>query len=424
MTIQRNETDTLTYRQALEALRNGVPNSHAVKILGCSQPRIQSQFAAMLEQASDPDNPGSGPAGLLVSGDFGSGKSHLLTHLEHMALEQGFVCSKAAISKETPLYDLGKVFKSAMDNGRLPNRYGMLIEELGQALNPNSEAYTDFFHWANDTETNGLSPMFPASLLIHERSNDLELNREIECFWAGDKLKMARVREGLRQINQQNTYTFRAPKVSELPPQRLRFITHLIKAAGYKGWVVLLDEIELVGSYSLLQRGRSYAELARWCGQSPDEPNFGLVTVGTVTEDFAAAVIDPAGDKKDRDYVEGKLSERNAHLVYRAQIGMDLLEQECLSLNPPTESEIRDTVEKLRQIYSEAYGWEAPVLSQDEMRGVGYQNRMRYKVRTSINQWDLMRHYPNHRLAIEGKEFQHSYDENIDLERASRDDDG
>ena len=115
--------------------------------------------------------------------------------------------------------------------------------------------------------------------------------------------------------------------MSELPPQRLRFFTKLIKAAGYQGWVVLLDEIELVASYSLLQRGRSYAELARWCGHSDVGPYPGLVTVGTVTEDFAAVVIDPAGDKKDSDYVEGKLRERNDHLVHLALTGMELLEE-------------------------------------------------------------------------------------------------
>ena len=422
MTTPTDETGTLKYRRALEALRNGVPNGDAVEILGCRQSRIQDRFSSMLEQAADNNSPWDAPTGLLVSGDFGTGKSHLLTHLEHLALEQGFVCSRVAISKETPLYDLGKVFKSAMDNGRLPHRYGMLIEELCQSLHFNAEEYTDFFQWANDTETNNLSPMFPASLMIYERSNDFELNREIECFWAGDKLRMARVREGLRQISQQNTYTFRAPRVSDLPPQRLRFVTHLIRAAGYKGWVVLLDEIELVGSYSLLQRGRSYAELARWCGQSPEDAYLGLVTVGTVTDDFASVIIDPTGEKKDRDYVEGKLSERNAHLVDRAQIGMEMLERGCLPLNPPTEPEIRDTVEKLRQIYSEAYGWQAPVLPQDEIRGAGYQNRMRYKVRASINQWDLMRHYPDHSLAMEGDEFHHTYSENIDLERESKDD--
>ena len=359
---------------------------------------------------------------MLVSGDFGSGKSHLLTHLEHEALSRGFVCSTVAISKETPLYDLGKVFKSAVDSGRMPDRSGRLIEELGQALDTNSQEYASFFSWANDTESNLLSQMFPASLAVHERSNDLELNNEIEHFWSGDRIYISKVKAGLRQINQLQNYSFRAPKVTELPPQRLRFVTELIRAAGYKGWVVLLDEIELVASYSLLQRGRSYTELARWLGRTPSEPYPGLVTVGTVTEDFASVVISPDGEKKDRDYVGPRLAARYSQIVSRAEAGMDLLESGRLSLNPPTEIDVQNTVEKLREIYSSAYGWEAPVLV-PETGGAGYQGRMRYKVRASINEWDLLRLYPRHQPEIEGDEFRHTYEENVDLERVSKDDD-
>ena len=417
-----DENNTLSSRRALEALRNGVPNREAVKILGCNQPEAEGRFEDMLIQAADRDNVPDGALGMLISGDFGSGKSHLLTHLEQQALSQGFVCSKVAISKETPLYDLGKVLKSAVDNGRMPNRAGRLIEELGQALKPHSPEYADFFKWANDTESNGLSQMFPASLLVHERSRDLELNSEIEYFWAGDRIKVSRVKDGLRQIGQFQSYSFRAPKAAELPPQRLRFVVEVIKAAGYKGWVVLLDEIELVGSYSLLQRGRSYAELARWLGEAVDEPYSGLATVGTVTDDFASAIISPDGNKKDRDYVAPKLEARYANIVARAETGMRLLEREVIPLKQPTDTEVRETAEKLRQIYSTAYDWDPPAL-QAEARGAGYQNRMRYKVRASINEWDLLRLYPDYSPETEGDEFRHTYEENVDLERESKDED-
>ena len=419
--IRHADNNALTYRRALEALRNGVPNSEAVKILGCNQPGAESQFADMLAKAADRDNPPPGALGMLVSGDFGSGKSHLLTHLEQQALSQNFVCSKVAISKETPLYDMGKVFKSAMDNGRMPNRSGRLIEELGQALDPDSQEYDAFFHWTDDTKSNGLSQMFPASLLVHKRSFDLELNSEIEYFWAGDRIKISRIKDGLRQIGQFQNYPFYAPKAAELPPQRLRFVTELIKTSGYKGWVVLLDEIELVGSYSILQRGRSYAELSRWLGQAVDEPYPGLVVIGTVTEDFAPAIISPDGDKQDRFHVPARLEIRYGSIVARAETGMRLLEREVIPLKQPTDTEIREMVEKLRQIYSAAYSWDAPAL-QVETRSAGYQNRMRYKVRASINEWDLRRLYPDYSPETEGDEFRHTYEENVDLERESKDD--
>ncbi len=416
------ENPVLSCRRALEALRNGVPNREAVEILGCNQPQAERRFTDLLTRVTEPDGPTDAP-GMLVSGDFGAGKSHLLTHLEHQALSRGFVCSKVAISKETPLYDLGKVFKSAVENGRIPGHSGRLVEELVQSFRPDSQAYAAFFEWANKAAHDGaLSQLFPASLMVHERAGDLELNGEIEAFWAGDRIKISRVKNGLRQIGQLQNYPFRAPKAAELSPQRLRFATELIKGAGYKGWVLLLDEIELIGSYTLLQRGRSYAELTRWMGRAVNESCPGLVTVGTVTDDFASVVISPDGAKKDRDYIGPKLADsRYRDIAARAETGMRLLERECTPLTSPTETDVRETVETLRRIYSTAYGWDAPPL-QGETGGAGYRNRMRYKVRASINEWDLLRFYPGSSPEIEGAEFRLDYAENADLERESRDD--
>ena len=276
MAIETDSDLKLKCRVALEALRNGVPNREAVRLLGCNQPGAEQRFRELLDSAEDLDSLPPGAVGMLVSGNFGAGKSHLLTHLERQALERGFVCSKVAISKETPLYDLGKVFKSAMDNGSMPDREGRLIEELGQSLNPECERYTEFFNWAHQTETNGLSRVFPASLSVHRHSGSLAVNSEIENFWAGDRILKGTITRELSTEARRGPYAFRMPKAAELPPQRLRFMIELIKAAGYKGWVVLLDEIELVGQYSQLQRGRSYAELSRWMGQTDGQSYPGL----------------------------------------------------------------------------------------------------------------------------------------------------
>ena len=424
MAAQHNGDSALAYRRALEALRNGVPNRDAVEILGCNQPQAEGKFWDLLTQVKDADTPPSGALGMLVSGDFGSGKSHLLTYMERQALSQGFVCSKVAISKETPLYDLGKVFKSAVESGRMPDRSGRLMEELGLALKPDSQEYVDFFRWANTTASSDrLSQIFPASLIVHERTRDLELNGEIESFWAGDRIKTPRVKDGLRQIGQQQSYSFRAPKAAELPPQRLRFATELIKGAGYKGWVVLLDEIELVGSYSLLQRGRSYAELTRWMGQAVDETYPGLVVVGTVTLDFASAIINPSGEKKDRDYVRPKLNaSKYKDVAAHAETGMNLLERQCTPLNSPTDADVQRTISKLREIYSAAYGWDAPQL-EGKAGGAGHLGRMRYKVRSSINEWDLLRLYPDSRPETVSDDYRHTYEENAALEQESKDDD-
>ena len=422
MTELNDGSSALSCRRALEALRNGVPNREAVQLLGCTQPQAERQFQNLLSRASDPAAPPAGALGMLVSGDFGTGKSHLLAHFEHRALSQGFVCSKVAISKETPLYDLGKVFKSAMDNGRILDRTGTLIEEVGLQLAYDSDEYSNLFSWANSSSS-GVHPIFPASLLVHERSNDLELNRTIESFWAGDRIKVSEVKNGLRQLNQLQSYSFRAPRAADLPPQRLRFATKLIKGAGYRGWVILLDEIELVGQYSLLQRARSYAELARWLGQASGELYPGLVVVGTVTADYALANISPeASSKKDGDYAGQRLRSRGNDVgAARAETAMRLLERECTPLSTPDEADANDTLNALRYIYSRAYGWDAPPL-ETRAAAAGYQQRMRYRIRSAINEWDLLRLYPNSTPETEGREFTHQYVEISDLETQSKDD--
>ena len=411
----------LTYRRALEALRSGVPNQEAVKILGCHQPQVENQFATLLRQCMDQQNGPFNALGMLVSGDFGSGKSHLLSYLEHQALSQGFVCSRVAVSKETPLYDLGKVFQSAVEHGRMPDRSGQLMEELGLGLHENSETASRFIKWA-DSGRNGLHRMFPATLAVHENANDPELISEIRGFWSGGRMTVSRVKSGLRAIGQLQNYAFKAPKASELSPQRLRFTTELIRGAGYQGWVVLLDEIELVGSYSLLQRARSYAEFARWLGKDPGETNPGLVVVGTVTDDFEAKILGAyPSSKKDRDYVGPKLRSRGESAVAaRAEAGMRVLERETIPLEPPTAEKVTEIVEKLREIYSIAYAWEAPPI-ESVMGGVGYRGKMRYKVRAAINEWDLMRLYPNSRPETEGTDFRPDYHEDPELTRAAED---
>ena len=414
--------DKLTARQAIEALRNGVPNRAAVETLGCEQPGVEERFDAML---SEVENGGGNTRnrGMLVSGDFGTGKSHLLAYLEQLALSRGFVCSRIAVSKETPLYDLGKVFSSAMENGRIPDRKGRFIEELALRVSSDAGVLQDFSSWSERHAAQGLSNLiFPATLRIYQEALDYALSTDITSFWAGEKIHVAKVRKGLRQMGEAQTYRFRAPRVSELPPQRLRFAVELIKAAGFRGWVVLLDEIELIGSYSVLQRGRSYAEVTRWMGGIPHENYPGIITVGAVTEDFATAIISPDGPKKDRDYARPRLeqSPRHAHLAEHAEEGMQLLERQCLPLARPDDADVNATIEILRTVYSRAYDWEAPQIA--STGGAGFRNRMRYKVRSAINEWDLRRLNSSYKPNIAVERFDPSYDEDTYFEKPSSDD--
>ncbi len=402
--------DRLSCRRAIEALRNGVPNREAVRILGSTQPHAEREFRTLLDQTED-QSAAADRLGLLISGDFGTGKSHLLEHFEHLALERKFVCSRVAVSKETPFYDLAKMFRSAVDHGTVPGKVGLMVDEIGHGLRPNSDRYARFFRWAND-EGNGLHRIFPATLMVHERLGEQETLSAIRWFWSGDKMAVGDVKRGLRRIEQQKSYTFRAPKLKELPPQRMRFVLKMIKAAGYRGWVVLIDELELIGSYSVLQRARSYAELARWMGETRDDYP-GLVVVAAITEDFAEAILD---QKKDRTNVPERLSRRGElDTLQSAEVGMEWLDSRRTGLHEVRSEEVEAAVEMIRRIYGTAYDWPAPPAAPTPSDAAGFQKRMRYKVRAAITTWDLQRLYPDAKPDLESEEYQSSYTEDPDL---------
>ena len=63
MSLGSGSESAVASRLALEALRSGVPNRSAVRLLGCNQPRVEKQFAEMLEKAADAEEPAQGGRG-------------------------------------------------------------------------------------------------------------------------------------------------------------------------------------------------------------------------------------------------------------------------------------------------------------------------------------------------------------------------
>ena len=114
----------VSHQRAIEALRSGVPNRDVVKVLGSHQPDLEGKFRRLLQQMSTQAPQGIPTKGLVIEGGFGSGKSHLLKALQHVALEQNFVCSPIVISKETPFYNVATLFRSSINDAIVPGKQG------------------------------------------------------------------------------------------------------------------------------------------------------------------------------------------------------------------------------------------------------------------------------------------------------------
>ena len=350
--------------RAVEALRAGVPNSDAVQALGCSHPLVEERFRSMLTDIELGFSRGEGAQGVLLAGDFGSGKSHLLEYLQHIALENNFVCSKVVVSKETPLYGPSKVYAAAVQAAKVPNRSGTILAAIAEELEFESPEYEDFYRWVFSSRT-VLNSRFAASTFVFERGSGgryPDVSDRILQFWAGARVPATELRSWLKELGEVAAYKFEKVSELELSLQRYEFMSRLIRATGYAGWVILVDEVELIGRYSVMQRASSYAEMSRLLGLSDDDRTPGLSTVFAITSAYQSEVMD---QKQDEEIIPLKLRNRgkpgDEQLSEKAKLVMRKIRELPLeNMILAENSDLRQIHEKSRLMYHQAYDWNPP----------------------------------------------------------------
>ena len=383
-------------RRAIEALRAGVPNRYTVRELGCDHPEIERRFGQLLEDVPARIESNEQAPGFIVSGDFGTGKSHLLEYLQLEALERNFVCSKLVISKETSLADPVKLFRASVEQAQVPNKIGPALEAVTANMHPRADAFRDLYIWADSPEAH-LAGQFPATLYLWEKSGDAEFRSSLLRFWAGDPVANPALRAALKEVDSAATYDLqRLPPLRALALQRFRFVARLIIAAGYSGWILLIDEAELIGQYSLKQRARAYGEVARWLGHLNDAEDGVFPGMGAVMTFIPLFEVDVIRGKNDEEMIPGRLRasgrEEDALLAAIAERGMRLILGEAQHLTPLNSEMVENTYRKVRGLYSSAFDWEAPAIDP------GYSGQiamvMRLLVRRWITEWDILRLFP------------------------------
>lgn len=376
-------------RLAIEALRAGVPNSEAIKRLGCPDDRIEARFEAALDDAADAPT-----SGFAVAGGFGTGKSHLLGYLREAALQHNFVVSTVTVSKETPLSMPGVTYAAAMRNATMR---GVNDDAVTRAL-ANVErlegAMQSLELWASTPQA-AMSPMFSAVLHIIGRGMDAELRHGIEAFLTDGRPPGPSVRRALKDKHVRSLFDIGPVAPAELVRQRMRFMPQLFCAAGFAGWVVLLDEVELIGRYGPLQRALAYAELGQWIGLDEASRIPGIFAVCAITDDFADAVINA---KQDAEKLTERLRLRNVpRQAELAGLAMRAI-QGAMKLPTPDDADLRRHEAALRATYTEAYGWPAPPA---EIAARQANRTMRHHIRGWITQWDMLRIAGIHASVVE-----------------------
>lgn len=412
----------LESRRVIEGLRSGVPNRHVVSVLGCFQPEVEGRFRRMLEATQQNSTAGSCPRGMVIEGEFGSGKSHLLEYLQNVALEANFICSRIVISKETPLYHPVRLYYSAIENAVIPDKRGEVFGEIAGRCDVWTPRYKFLVDWVNNPE-NRMDSRFAASLLLYERmSSDMELGNRMTRFWHGDPIGVGELKRYLKEAGFGETYVFGKITAAELARQRFQFASRFMQAAGYAGWILLIDEAELIGRYAVTQRAKSYAEITRLMNVDEGQPLPGLGTVVAMTNDFREEVLEKKGDKVNiPEKLRAKQTQADNVLAEKAGQGMVLLDSQRIPVSSPSQAVVEEAYQTIRNLHLKGHGWRLWEQSSESPVNTTAFSSMRKFVKSWVTGLDLARLFPNQECEIEVSSAKQNYDESPEISGPSED---
>jgi len=254
--------DSVTARQSLEALRLGVvPTSH----LNTYTVGRDMELAIIYE---DLQSAAKGFGGMrVVLGDYGSGKTHFLEMSELLALESGFLATRATLdSLEIMPSRPRRIYHELARNIRYPDdpsveRRGLkpllqkasgdvdLIRRLSRVKSPHYHPYLGpaLFYWS-------VLPAF-------EDAEDLR-DRLLDWIEGSEVASNVELEERLRHMTSARArlYALRDFRtVTHLYTLLLGGIAELARQVGYRGLAVMVDEAEF---YSVLGgRDRTFADI-------------------------------------------------------------------------------------------------------------------------------------------------------------------
>lgn len=383
--------DRVEHRRVIEALRTGVPTRAAVEALGGGQSTLEGRFDELLTEVSGGHT--SGCRGFIFNGGFGAGKSHLLEAFATRALAEGFVVSRATISKSLPLHNSAAVLFELIANTETRHHHkDALLNVLGDASDARLDL-TDLRVWVRgEVESGRLAPIYQATTRALNELNwgATDLLTIIE-YWSGASVPATELNRIVR-VHAPHISAAR-PHATQRASQTFRFLSHLFMHLGFRGWIVLFDELELIRLQAAISRGKAYAEIATWFGLNGSTTP-GLGVVGAVTPDFSDTMINPAfPGLQDLLNIPAKMQQnaRNASLVDDAIMGMEFLQQmQPLACRAHSKAELQKMQRTVREVYEGAFDCacrELPV----QTRGGNELRSVRAHIRRWITQWDLER---------------------------------
>ena len=364
-------------RHIVEALRSGIPSRAVGQYFSEARPRIMKEISDRLDAVCDQGRSG----GMVISGKYGEGKTHLLNTVFNLAHSNNMVVSYLSLSKETPMDKLYLIYQKVLQNTYLPKRRqpGFMYEL--EKISANSPIANEMLLYAaKQLETDKLYYLFRSYLNTEDSDEKFLLQSDLE----GDFIANAPLKKIYRRIfGQPVKYNVNFTKTKHCRDY-FSFMSYLFTQMGYHGWVILLDETELIGRLGKKARLNAYRNMADF-----------LLSARCPERTFSLFAL---SSSYVEDVIEGKHEYENLEAVYPeepepARTILNLLEG-APQLLPLTKEEIHEVLRKIQEFHGRAYNW-TPALSietlEEAIQSGGY--LLRTRIRAAIEFLDQLYQY-------------------------------
>ncbi|MBR2729442.1 MAG: DUF2791 family P-loop domain-containing protein [Lachnospiraceae bacterium] len=367
-------------RHVIEALRSGVPSRAVGEYFSEARPAMLRRIQDRMETVRETGRSG----GMIFTGRYGEGKTHLLNTAFNMASAENMVVSFVSLGKETPVDKPYLLYPKIVANTYLPGAaqpgFRQKLEDLTQGSSISGELLA---YAAKELKTDKLYFLLKAFLGTQEEDERYAFLADLEGdFTTGQTIKRSyrRITGSVAKFNQNFSKTKHGFDY-------FCFLSHLFRQLGYAGWVLLFDEAELIGGMGKKARAKSYVEIQRFLRPSPKLE--GVFSLFAFSSSYVEDVIDK---KKEEENIQTTYAEDpDALTAATATVNAILNAPE---LAPLTKDEILQVLLSIQEFHGRAYGWTPDVSAEaiyDATEAGGY--LLRTKIRVAIEFFDQLYQY-------------------------------
>jgi len=373
----------------IEALRSGVPSRE----VGRCFTEARAPFLREMNDAMEDVKSSGKSKGIVFTGKYGEGKTHLLETMYSMAEEQNMVVSYLSLSKEAPFDKPYMLYQKLLANTSLPHHdQPGVMDQLFTCSAGSNLAKEMLLFASRELETDKLYYLFN----LYLNSEDTDARYQMAADLEGDFMSNETLKQLYSQVmHKKIKYNTNFVKTKHMNDY-FSFLSHLFLQMGYDGWVVLFDEAELIGRLGRKTRAKAYRNMATFLDPGPSlEKTF---TLFAFSDSYQEEVI--VSRNEEEEIKRYFLHEGDDMLIPAA------LNAICKAKRLPalTENDICGIIEKIILLHGKAYGWN-PTVSAEQVTGTiqSHGFLLRTKIRSAIEYLDQLYQYGNIEEATIGK---------------------